>query len=980
MPAEQIEAQAQLVIHLFGPIQVWCAGAPIAGKMSQYARWLLALLVLRKGSEQPRTALAQALWPWYEPGEEAQRAANFRQQLLSLKRALGDEAHRIHESTDQGAPALSLDQNGVFIDVFAFESAYWEATRLENPHGLEEAVRLYRGELLAGCSARWAETPRRRLRGHYLDALERLAEDASYSADLGQSEVWLRQAIACDPLRESAVRKLLLVLQAAGKTTEAEPLYRDLVAVLRRDRPDHMPEASTRELYQRINQGSVYDPKPPPVANVPRIVNLPAPINSLVGREKDCEEIAARFLTARLVTLIGPGGIGKTRLALEVARRTQESYRSGAVFADFSALLPAASTAQFVQVLAESVHLSEVVDKGNDDALLAALSERELLLVLDNCEHVLPVCASLIKSLLQKAPNLHILATSREALQVSGERPYRVPCLTLPPASDASTASVLQSEAGRLFLERVFLLDFLVTEREAPLLAWICHTLDGIPLAIELAAAALDTLPSVEALAEQIRTSFWFLQGGDRTAPDRYQRLEAAIAWSYELLTPEEQTFLRGFSVLTGGGTIDASEAVCAVSDGMHFISRLVSKSLIAPMRSGFRGASGRTSRFRLSDPVRQYGREKLEAAGEAHKASYRHAAYFTGMAEAAEPEIAGPRQAEWLDRLESERVNLQAALSWCSRASDGEAAEMGLRLAGALWRFWIARGGLVAGEELMTKVLERGKDAPVSQRLKAMNGAGNLAYFRGDYTLAHTCFHECLRLAQQQQNRASEAAAYGGLASVAIGQGDFPRARALFETSLQIFGELQDRHRVALVLGNLANVATYQRDFARATARHWESVGLLRELGKDPYNLVLSLNNLSHTLLEAGDLDAVPTLLEEIFTICRDTNNRRGLIHGIANAITLAVLREEAHSAALMMGIHDTLRTKSQIPLSLGAETEYQRMREKINEFLGEARFAEALEQGMCLEDGGVIPYALRLVQGDQTLEPLTKPFGEQA
>ncbi|MES2461358.1 MAG: hypothetical protein V4671_12310, partial [Armatimonadota bacterium] len=580
------------------------------------------------------------------------------------------------------------------------------------------------------------------------------------------------------------------------RTTEAGSVYRSLLDAFRRERPDQLPEISTRDLFRRLNRESKEEPiSVPPMASVsvPPPYRLPEPVSILIGRDRECDAIISRFGTARLVTLIGMGGIGKTRLAWEVARRLAPRYSGGAVFVDLSALPPTDDLRPIFQAMSVALHLpGSPVDTTGEGALLDSLNGRDLLLWLDNCEQFSSQFAAFVKRILQRVPGLRVLATSREALRVAGERPYRVPPLTLPPAPSACTAEVvLNSAAGRLFAERVALPDFVLSDADAASVGWICRALDGIPLAIELAAAALDRTGTIEALIAAMHTSLWFLREGDRTGPDRYQTLRATVEWSYQRLTPAEQAFLSRASVLVGGGTAAAYSAVCAVPDPLPVLDRLLAASLLL---------KDERQRYRLSEPIRQYAGEVLQGTRDAEDAPRRHAGYFTTLAEETAAMAIGSRQAEVHDGLEVERANLQKALEW-AKTEDGTPGDaIGLRLIASLWQFWVARGGLRSAEEIVRGLLAKSDTAlaPPALCLTALNGAGNMAFLLGDYQAAERRFNDCYRLSRSLNDRRAEAKALGGMANIAQSRREYLAAQQGFEACLTIFQELQDEQRAA--------------------------------------------------------------------------------------------------------------------------------------------------------------------------------------
>ncbi|MGH3090644.1 MAG: ATP-binding protein, partial [Rubrobacteraceae bacterium] len=416
--------------------------------------------------------------------------------------------------------------------------------------------------------------------------------------------------------------------------------------------------------------------------------NLPLELTSFIGREKEISEVKGLLEGTRLLTLTGSGGCGKTRLALEVAADVAKDFDDGAWWVGLASLSDADLAPK---AAASALGARERPGRTLTEALSDHLRYRKLLLVLDNCEHVIASCAALADALLRFCPGLRVLATSREALGVAGEVSWPVPSLSLPdPGHPPSSESLARYEAPRLFVERAAASTFAPTKRSAAAVAHLCHRLDGIPLAIELAAARTRVL-SAEQIDARLDDCFRLLTTGSRTALPRQRTLQATMDWSHDLLDRDERTVFRRLSVFAGGFTLEAAEKVCAgdgieEEDALDLLARLVDQSL-----GVFRGEGGE-ARYRLLETIRQYGGEKLRESGEARATRRRHADFFHSLAEEAKPKLVGTEQASWLERLETEHDNLRATLGWLEE--EGE-AERGLRLATALLRFWWFRGHL---------------------------------------------------------------------------------------------------------------------------------------------------------------------------------------------------------------------------------------------------------------------------------------------
>jgi len=610
--------------------------------------------------------------------------------------------------------------------------------------------------------------------------------------------------------------------------------------------------------------------------------NLPEPLTSFIGRERELVEIKRLLPGSRLLTITGTGGIGKTRLAQQVAAEVMDAYRDGVWFVELGSignpLLVPASVAQVLGV-------RERTGGPLVDTLCAHLKARQLLLILDNCEHLLDACTRLADAVLRDAADTTIVATSREPLHVAGEQTYPLQTLSLPESS-TSAGAVARSEAVQLFVERARrqLPDFELTAARAPAVAQLCIHLDGIPLALELAAARVRSL-SIEQINARLHDRFRLLANGNRTALPRQQTLRALVDWSYDLLTDAEKLLLQRLSVFAGGWTLEAAEQVC-VGEGMEgcevldLLTSLSDKSLVMSEQSD------EHSRYRMLETIRQYAREKLDASGGGEAVRRRHRDYFLVLAEEVEPNLMGAEQGAWLQRLDEEHENLRTSLD----SSLGDAgSEAGLRLCAALQRFWITRGHLSEGRECCERVLARsGGEERTEERAKALNTAGILAYYQSDYPAARALHEESLAIRRQLDHRRGIATSLNSLGNVLYEVGEFVSAQALHEESLAIKRELGDRRGMAASLNNLGNVAVDRCDFASARALYEESLAIERELG-DRGEIATLLNNLGNVLFEDGDYVAAQALDEESLAIMRELGDRAGIASSLNNLANLA-------------------------------------------------------------------------------------------
>ncbi|HSH79246.1 MAG TPA: tetratricopeptide repeat protein [Herpetosiphonaceae bacterium] len=688
--------------------------------------------------------------------------------------------------------------------------------------------------------------------------------------------------------------------------------------------------------------------------------NLPLQPNPLIGREREVEGVRQRLVLpdVHLVTLTGVGGTGKTRLALQVAAEMLDSFRDGVWFVN---LAPITDPALVLSAIATTLGVREAGGQALRETLQAYLHDKQLLLLLDNFEQVLPA-AGVVADLLKTSTGLKVLVTSRAPLHLRGEHEFPVPTLHVPdPRRLPPVERLTQYEAVRLFIQQAQGVkpDFAVTNANAPAVAEICVRLDGLPLAIELAAARIKMLPP-EALLRRLSSRLKVLTGGARDLPARQQTLRAAIDWSYSLLDVEEQRLFARLAVFVGGRTLEAIEAVCNADgdlalDVLDGVSSLVDKSLLQQTE-----APEDEPRFVMLETIHEYARERLDASGEAEVLRRRHAQYFRDLVEAAEPRLTGPEQGVWLERLEAEHGNIRVALQ--TSLDQGE-AETALRLASVLWHFWSSRGHLSEGTQWLNVALEMARARLPAEsdalRAKAIHAAGTLAAEQGDYRAARSFYEESLAIRRSLADERSVARLLNNLGILAFYEEDHAAARLLYEESLAIRRRLGDLSGVANALNNLGLVLHEQGDYAAARAVLEESVVTSRELG-DREAIVYALGSLCEVLLDGDDYAAAWPLLEEGLAISRDLGDKRLMSFLLEDAGAVAAAQVRPERALCLAGAAAALRENINMPLAPYEQARLDRRLAPARAQLDPAAWEMAAAEGRAMTLEQAVAYAL--------------------
>jgi predicted ATPase/DNA-binding SARP family transcriptional activator len=905
--------------RLLGPLEALDGGEPLAlGGRKQRA--VLAILLLHANDVVSTDRLIDDLWRDQPP----EGAVNALQAYVSRLRKVLPADLLVTQS-----PGYVLRIAPEQLDSVSFERLAGDG-RLLLREGktalaadrLRDALSLWRGSALADFAFEpFAESEIARLEELRLVALEdRL--DADLALGRHAELVAELEALAAElPLRERLRGQLIVALYRCGRQADALTVYRET----RQAFVEELGLEPSPELQRLEKAVLTHDPAlQSPARPAPRSgTNLPAPQTSLVGREAELREACAlaRREDVRLVTLTGPGGIGKTRLAIEAARELADEFEDGVFFVP---LEPISDAALVGPTIAKTLGVVGGGGQTSGEALEHYLADRSLLLVLDNFEQVLPT-APLLAALLSHAPRVKALVTSRTLLRLSGEHEFAVPPL-------------LRTAAVDLFVKRARAVNHGFTvDGNAGAIAELCARLDGLPLAIELAAARSRVL-SPQAILDRLGTRLELLTRGPRDAPARQQTLRRTIDWSYELLEPDDRSLFARLAVFVGGCTAEAAEAVCAAGEEaiLEGLAALADGSLI-------RQESVEEARLGMLETVREYALERLAASGEEPQLRRRHAEYYLGLAETAEQELHGSEQGRWLERLDREHGNLRAALAFALESGDGETA---LRIAAALRWFWHIHGHIAEGRRWTEAALARAGDAPELTQVKALNGAGIVAAEQGDHGAARRFFAQSLALARKLGRADRIAAALANLGNLALFEGDYEGARAHYEESVGLWREAENVGRTAATTENLGCVAMLEGDLARAIALFEESEALADKAG-DIQQRASSKRALVRALVLEGELDRAAALADASLTLTIEVGERAGLAEGLDACAGLAAMRDDAPMAATLFGAADAvlesigaLRTPDHRPW-------YERVATLVRSRLDDAAFARAYERG---------------------------------
>jgi predicted ATPase/class 3 adenylate cyclase len=672
--------------------------------------------------------------------------------------------------------------------------------------------------------------------------------------------------------------------------------------------------------------------------------NLPQQATTFIGREREIAEIKKAFGATRLLTLLGAGGIGKTRLSLHVAADVLEHYPDGVWFVE---LAPLTDERLVPQAVASVLGVKEVASRPLTEALARHVADRYLLLVLDNCEHVVQSCATLADLLLRSGAHVRILVSSREPLRIPGEVIFPVLALALcPPRESIRAEDLLRFPASQLFAERAAAGQpgFRLTDENAPSVAEICQRLDGIPLAIELAAARVRSL-SLQDIAARLNDRFSLLMGGSRTALPRHQTLRALIDWSYDLLSEKERVLFRRLAVFTGGWTLEAMESVCAdkeiaESGVLDLLFELVDKSLVMVVGEG--------GRYRLLETVRQYASGRLKQSGEGDSTRARHAAFYLAFVEEAAPELHGAAQASALQRLDLERENIMSAHAYFLQ--NDEDVEKDYRLVHAVKHYWFMRGQLNLGHRVSVEAVMTPKERTnTSARMKALFVAGQICGFMGRYAEAQRYLRESLEIARAVGDKDFTVVVLNNLGMAAIGQGDRLSARLHCEEAIALARQSGNKQRIVTASNALAQLHRLDGDLESAVHLYHQCEMLARELGNRDF-IAVALLNLAIVATAQGFEQRAAAFLREVLDISHETGSKPAVQSVLDVSTGLAGIRGEWERAARFYGAAEYQTGITGIRRDAADQAFLEPLVERIQQALGPKLFAECEGAGRAL------------------------------
>jgi len=992
-------------IEMLGPLRMVRGGEARTRFGTQKAGWLLAFLALRLGP-QPREQVIDLFWP--DMDLPAGRN-NLSTALSSLRRQLEPPGVSRGAVLVASHAHVGLNPAAVTTDVAEFEAllhaAEGEGGPAQRAAILSRASLLYGGEFQPGNYQDWAVREAERLQSRRAAALDRLAEDLEALGRFGEAAAATRLRLTADPYAESAWVGLVRRLVRAGQSAAAGEAARQCGRFFEEEFGAGPSAAVSRAVSEALagpGPPTASGPAPPTAApgssgeaegggvkeekeKTTEAVKwgaapggrastgtLPFWLSHFFGREAELAQLADMLLSSkgtpphpaaperpcRLVTLTGPGGAGKTRLAAEFARLTAERFGA---WCGFVALADLSAPDQVPSQIAQALSLSSSPAVSPVEQVVAHFRDRDrlgappALLILDNLEHLLAEdggkaprtsggAAGVVEALLKDTAGLSILCTSRRRLSLQGERLLHLGPLAVPDEAPLSPDEMARCPSVRLYLDRARAVrpDFGLTPVNAPAVAALCRTLEGSPLALELAASWVRQLPP-RAMSERLarETALHGPAARDRDVPTRQHSLGATLDWSWRLLSPEAGRLLARLSVFRGGWSLESAEAVCDESDALNLLACLEDASLVCASETG-QGAA----RWGILTTVRDYARERLEGRGEAGEFRSAHTAYFRNLVQRAE--LTGPDQARWYDLLEADHDNVRAAFDCLPQDAGG--AEACMEMAGRMQQFWQVRGYFREGRDRIAASLARpGAGAATAGRARALHGAANLASRQADLAAASALHRESLAIRRALGDELGTARSLLGLGTVALTQGDLEGAQGYHQETLEVYRRLGDQSGLGDVLNNLGNIAAQRGCATEAMGFYQESL-VVRRGKNDCQSVANTLSNLGPLLAHLGDHAGAASALRECLSLCLELGDKRDGIYALKGMAELALATEQDKRGARLLGAETALRESLGMPRAAFQEAQHQEGVAALRQRMGPAAFREAWAEGQTM------------------------------
>jgi non-specific serine/threonine protein kinase len=869
-----------LEVKLLGTFSILHDGSPVLIS-SRAAQSLFAFLILTAGTKHRREKLAGMIWP--DVNEEKARAY-LRHELWRIRKALFTKSKDDYFSADD--ISISFNPSSEYwLDVDILKNLDQSASIPD----MMNVLSLYRGQLLPGFYEEWVTQEREHIQTLFgqkiVWLLESLEKEKRWKDILEWAECWISHAEGT----ETAYRYLMIAFDALGDRAQVTSTYQRCVKAMRE--LDLEPSEETRTL----------------AFNRTRKLNIPIPITSFIGREQELKEIRNLMERSRLVTLTGAGGIGKTRLAIQTVAEVLNLFQDGIWFLDLALL---SDPSLVPSAIANLMGLHETGELGVEGLITKYFRSRTGMIIFDNCEHLIDACAQLVHLLLTSCPRLSILATSREALRVQGEITYRVPSMTVPKLDSVPDPEhLICFESIRLFSERAALAspDFIVNPQNSPAIVQICRRLDGIPLAIELAAARVNVL-NVDQISKRLDDRFNLLTVGLRSALPRHQTLRATIEWSYDLLSEKERILFCRLAVFMGGWTLDAAEEVCAgngldLQEILDLLSQLVNKSLVLVETTPVE------TRYRRLETIRQFARQHFLESVESTTLQDRHLAYFAAKVEHIQPYLIGEEQSRWMDYLDTEFDNIRLAMEWSISTSK---SEDGFRLFGSLGWYWFIRGHHHAGEKWFRRMMPIRDSVSKGALAKALRSGSFVNYIKGDIDAAISLHADSLRYYRELDDTKETSTTLQFLGVLENERGNPDLARPYLEESLELSRKVNNKLAMPRVLIHLGFFLEKEGKFSEAWQYFEESLKICREM-KEGHLLMVVLTTMGHRMHNQNNLAQARQYYKQALETCIQLKNKRTTAEMFLNFANILSQEEKYSESAQLIGFAESLYLESE-------------------------------------------------------------------